>query len=164
MKKLTEIFYNYFYEKVDINDYDNALTALRNVVDAYIPEVENYYVDVDCKFLKHFIKKFYKMKENAEYRYNKIRDYSNSLEGKARPIRRKLISRNAMRELERLYPKFDEFVSIVNQRLNISMINIYYEIQEKEGYKELIKNNKEENTVENKQKTETEDDRFNLQK
>ena len=70
------------------------------------------------------------MKENVEKRYNEIRDYSNSLEGKARPIRRKLTSRNTMRELERLYPKFDEFVSIVNERLNISMAHIYYEIQE----------------------------------
>ena len=139
MKKLTEIFYNYFYEKVDINDYDNALTALRNVVDAYIPEVENYYVDVDCKFLKYFIKKFYKMKENAEYRYNKIRDYSNSLEGKARPLRNKLISRNAMRRIEKLYPYFDKFVEIVDERLNISMLNIYHQIKDQEKFQPIVK-------------------------
>ena len=139
MKKLTEIFYNYFYEKVDITDYENALTSLRNVVDAYVAEIENYYVDVDCKFLKHFIKKFYRMKENVEKRYNEIRDYSNSLEGKARPIRRKLISRNAMTELERLYPKFDKFVNIVNQRLNISMLNMYHQIKDQEKNQPIIK-------------------------
>ena len=136
MKKLTEIFYDYFYEKVDIIDYDNALSALQQVIDPSVHEIKKYHTDTDNKYLKCFIKEFYKMKENVEARYISIRDYSNSLEGQARPIRRKLISKNAMRELEKLYPKFDKFAECVNNRLKISLASIYCQIQEEE---EVIK-------------------------
>lgn len=127
---LRKIFANWFYGKVDYNDFNNVVDVLQIVTTFYNAERHTYDIDKDNTYLKAFIARFYKMKENVEKRYNEIRDYSNSLEGKTRPIRRKLISRKTMRELERLYPKFDEFVSIVNRRLNISMAHIYYEIQD----------------------------------
>ena len=135
---LRPIFYSYFYEKVDINDYDIAVEALQRITTFYDGETHTYKIDKNNKYLRDFIEKFFKMKENVEARYNEIRDYSNSLEGKARPIRQKLVSRNTMKELERLYPKFDEFVGIINQRLNISMKHIYYEIQDELKTDDLV--------------------------
>ena len=134
---LRKIFESYFYEKVDFNDFNNVVEVLQIVTTYYNGEKHTYDIDKNNKYLKEFILRFYKMKENVEVRYNKLRDYSNSLEGKARPIRQKLISINTMRELERLYPKFDKFVSIVNQRLNISMVHVYYEIQDEQKTDDL---------------------------
>lgn len=131
-KSLSHFLFKNFYGKIGFNEYGEVLEALRCVTSSYNPETKIYEIDKNNKYLRDFIEKFFKLQENVEKRYNEIRDYSNSLEGKARPIRRKLISRNAMRELERLYPKFDEFVSIVNHRLNISMKHIYYEIQDEQ--------------------------------
>ncbi|MBQ9795563.1 MAG: hypothetical protein IJW36_01195 [Clostridia bacterium] len=137
-KSLSHFLFKNFYGKIDFGEYGEVLDALRCVTSFYNPETKIYDIDKNNKYLRDFIEKFFKMQENVEARYNEIRDYSNSLEGKARPIRQKLISRNTMRELERLYPKFDEFVSIVNQRLNISMKHIYYEIQDEQKNDDFI--------------------------
>ena len=129
MKTLVSMFYKYFFEKLDINDYENTKFALERIVETYCPEVEDYSY-IDKKGLKSFVKEFYKMKQNLEKRYNSIRDYSNSLEGKSRPLIRKLISKNSMREIVRLYPKFEKFETLVNKRLNISMAQIYFDLQQ----------------------------------
>ena len=129
MKTLVSIFYKYFFEKLDINDYENTKYSLERVVGTYCPEVEDY-SHIDKNGLKNFVKLFYKMKQNLEKRYNSIRDYSNSLEGKTRPLSRKLISRITMRDLENLYPKFEKFEKLVNKRLNISMAQIYFDLQQ----------------------------------
>lgn len=139
MKTLVSIFYKYFFEKVDIQEFSDAKFQLERVVGTYCPDVEDYSF-INKKELKNFVKLFYKMKQNLEKRYNSIRDYSNSLEGKSRPLIRKLISKNSMREIVRLYPKFEKFETLVNKRLNISMAQIYFDLQqEKQKATPIIK-------------------------
>ena len=129
MKKLTTTFYKYFYGKVDIYDYDGTLQALRALV-GNEESVESYDVDNKETFVKEFVLRFYRMKEKVKYRFESIQNYSNSIEGQARPLMHKLTSKKAMAELAKLYPKFDKFMALVNSRLNIAMPYIYYEATE----------------------------------
>lgn len=129
MKNLIRKFNKYFKDKLDEYDYEKTLSALKILINEYDIDVEAN-SKLNEKNIKQFVKKFYRTKRNLWKRYKRIENYSNSKEWESLTLTQKIISRNTMLDILKIYVKLKSFEKLVNETFNILMFDLDREIQQ----------------------------------
>ena len=132
-RKLLDVFNSYFKGVVDEEDFyccKSYLEAIENI--NYHRSTKTYHIKEDEQRLLNFVKSFYKMKHNTDMKFKGVYEYLNTKKRDKSSLIEKMIIRNVIKKLTFLYPKFDEFIRIANQELNIEMEYIFYDLTNKE--------------------------------
>ena len=111
-RKLTGIFFNYFYGKADYLKFEEALYTLSQL------EQE---IELDENLLNRFVENYFQMKGWIEVTHDRIYAYLNSVEGKGESLIRRFSLYKNMKNLERLYKKCDVFEGKFFDKHHVSM-------------------------------------------